>query len=97
MPVYSPTSRSDIPNPAGRTLGTDPIGPHAPTHAMQSPIERLRASIGSVYLGNGEAVDRIICCLVARGHVLIEDVPGVGKTVLASAVARSMNLSLIHI
>ncbi|MBC7771566.1 MAG: MoxR family ATPase [Pyrinomonadaceae bacterium] len=64
---------------------------------MPSPIERLRASIGSVFLGNAEAVDRIICCLIARGHVLIEDVPGVGKTVLASAVARSMNCTFSRI
>lgn len=64
---------------------------------MSSPLERLRASIGSVYLGNPEAIDRIMCCLIARGHVLIEDVPGVGKTVLASAVARSINCAFSRI
>ncbi|MGE4197159.1 MAG: AAA family ATPase [Phycisphaerales bacterium] len=64
---------------------------------MSSPLERLRANIGSVYLGNAEAIDRIMCCLIARGHVLIEDVPGVGKTVLASAVARSINCSFSRI
>ncbi len=65
--------------------------------AMPSPLERLRAAIASVYLGNAEAIDRIMCCLIARGHVLIEDVPGVGKTVLASAVARSINCSFSRI
>jgi MoxR-like ATPase len=60
-------------------------------------IERLRPNITSVYMGNTAAVDRIIVCLMARGHVLIEDVPGVGKTVLANAVARSVACSFTRI
>ncbi|MCH2144134.1 MAG: MoxR family ATPase [Phycisphaerales bacterium] len=56
-----------------------------------SAIERLRDNIISVYMGNTQAVDRIITCLLARGHALIEDVPGVGKTVLANALARSID------
>lgn len=57
---------------------------------MPEAIARLRDNIRSVYLGNEDAVDRLICCLLARGHALIEDVPGVGKTVLATALARSI-------
>ena len=53
----------------------------------------LKENIASVYMGNGAAIDRLIVCLLARGHVLIEDVPGVGKTVLAQALARSVNCS----
>lgn len=60
-------------------------------------IERLRENIVSVYLGNTQAVDRVITCLLARGHVLIEDVPGVGKTVLANALARSIDCSFSRI
>ena len=56
---------------------------------MQDRIEALRSNIVSVYMGNQQAVDRLIVCLLARGHALIEDVPGVGKTVLANALARS--------
>jgi MoxR-like ATPase len=44
-----------------------------------------------------QAVDRLIVCLLARGHVLIEDVPGVGKTVLANALARSIRCSFSRI
>jgi len=44
-------------------------------------------------MGNAAAVDRLIVCLLARGHALIEDVPGVGKTVLARAMARSLDCS----
>ncbi|MCA9291622.1 MAG: AAA family ATPase [Phycisphaerales bacterium] len=60
-------------------------------------IERLRQNIMSVYMGNGAAVDRIIVCLLARGHVLIEDVPGVGKTVLANALAKSIKCTFTRI
>ena len=56
-------------------------------------ISALKENIASVYMGNGAAIDRLIVCLLARGHVLIEDVPGVGKTVLAQALARSVNCS----
>lgn len=53
-------------------------------------LQRLRQNITSVYMGNSAAVDRLLVCLLARGHILVEDVPGVGKTVLASALARSL-------
>ena len=61
------------------------------------PVERLRRNITSVDLGNTAAVDRVILCLLARGHILIEDVPGVGKTVLANALARSVRCSFTRI
>jgi MoxR-like ATPase len=48
-------------------------------------------------MGNVQAVDRLLVCLLARGHVLIEDVPGVGKTVLANALARSIRCSFSRI
>ncbi|MDX1564481.1 MAG: AAA family ATPase, partial [Phycisphaeraceae bacterium] len=41
-------------------------------------------------MGDSRSVDQVIACLLARGHVLIEDVPGVGKTILAQALARSI-------
>ena len=62
-----------------------------------SSIDQLRENITSVYMGNVQAVDRLITCLLARGHVLIEDVPGVGKTVLANALARSIDCSFSRI
>lgn len=58
---------------------------------MLDVIERLRANISRVYFGNTDAVSRIIRCLLSRGHVLIEDVPGVGKTILATTIARSID------
>ncbi|MEZ6233470.1 MAG: AAA family ATPase [Phycisphaerales bacterium] len=56
-------------------------------------IARLRESVGRVFLGHAAVLDDVLVCLLARGHLLIEDVPGVGKTVLASAVAKSIDCS----
>jgi MoxR-like ATPase len=54
-------------------------------------IDRLRANIRTVFLGHSRAVDLLLIGLLARGHVLIEDVPGVGKTVLAKSLAKSID------
>ncbi len=53
-------------------------------------IERLRANLGRVIIGKRRELDLAIMALMARGHILIEDVPGVGKTMLARAIARSI-------
>jgi len=60
-------------------------------------VDALRTNIEQVFIGNTEAIDRMIACLLARGHALIEDVPGVGKTVLATALARSISGSFSRI
>jgi MoxR-like ATPase len=60
-------------------------------------IDRLRDNIRTVFLGHGRAVDLLLIGLLARGHVLIEDVPGVGKTVLAKALARSIDCKFSRI
>ena len=65
--------------------------------SMLDALDTLRSTISGVYLGDPASIDRLICCLLARGHALIEDVPGVGKTLLASAVARSLDCSFSRI
>lgn len=64
---------------------------------MRAGLDALRENIAQAYLGRAEPIDRLICCLLARGHALIEDVPGVGKTVLASALARSIDCDFSRI
>jgi MoxR-like ATPase len=54
---------------------------------------RLRTSISSIIRGKDEAIELVLTALLARGHVLVEDVPGVGKTTLAHTLARSINCS----
>jgi MoxR-like ATPase len=54
-------------------------------------IQRLRDSISSALLGKPDAVRLSIVALLAEGHILIEDAPGVGKTVLAKALSRSLD------
>jgi MoxR-like ATPase len=60
-------------------------------------LERLHSSIVRVIRGKAEIVDALIAALLARGHVLLEDVPGVGKTTLAQALARSLDLEFHRI
>ena len=60
-------------------------------------IDRLRDNIRTVFLGHARAVDLLLIGLLARGHVLIEDVPGVGKTVLAKSLARSIDCKFTRI
>lgn len=59
--------------------------------------QRIRKNIETVFFGKTEVVDMLITAFLARGHVLLEDVPGTGKTILARAFASSLNLSFSRI
>ncbi|HEY7368784.1 MAG TPA: MoxR family ATPase [Thermoanaerobaculia bacterium] len=60
-------------------------------------ITRLRQNIQLVYRGEPKVIDLLLAALLSRGHVLIEDVPGVGKTTLARALGRSLSLEFRRI
>ncbi|NLG04282.1 MAG: MoxR family ATPase [Clostridia bacterium] len=56
----------------------------------QELLKQMKKSINHVFVGKEDIVNRVIICLIAGGHVLLEDVPGVGKTTLAATLTKSM-------
>ena len=71
------------------TLDNVPTARHA-QHAVE---EQARESLGKIILRKNEQISLALACLLARGHLLIEDLPGLGKTMLAQALARVLGLS----
>ena len=63
----------------------------------QSEIAAVLAQISRVILGKDSQIRLCLACLLARGHLLIEDIPGVGKTTLAHAIAKTLGLSFQRI
>ncbi len=65
-----------------------------PTAATQRRVLRAaREALGRIILGKDEQIALALACLLARGHLLIEDLPGLGKTMLAQSLARVLGLS----
>jgi MoxR-like ATPase len=60
--------------------------------AAGASLQRALRQVGSIILGKDRQIRLTLACLLARGHLLIEDLPGVGKTTLAHALARSVGL-----
>jgi MoxR-like ATPase len=65
--------------------------------AATASLAKLRENVALAYRGEPRAVDLLLTALLSRGHVLIEDVPGVGKTTLARALGRSLSLDFRRI
>jgi len=63
----------------------------------RSALDRLRENVRLIYRGDPRAVELAVTALLSRGHILIEDVPGVGKTTLARALGRSLSLEFRRI
>jgi MoxR-like ATPase len=68
-----------------------------PTVVSRGPIQRVIEAAGSIILGKETQLRLAFACLLARGHLLIEDLPGVGKTTLAHVLARSLGLEFQRI
>lgn len=66
-------------------------------NSVQEKVNRLKNNIEQVIFGKNETIEFAITCLLARGHLLIEDVPGVGKTSLAHYLASSLHLKFKRI
>jgi MoxR-like ATPase len=65
--------------------------------AIQADINRAIAVIDAIILGKSLQVRLAVCCLLARGHCLVEDLPGVGKTILSQSIARVFGLQFNRI
>jgi len=80
-------------------LGGPQVVPVAPAPVPDLPAQLAQtfntvvASVRSAYVGRDATVRLALCCLMAEGHLLVEDHPGVGKTTLAKALARSLGLT----
>ena len=68
-------------------------GPDARDASTAALVEGALARLGEIILGKETQLRLCLACLLARGHLLIEDIPGVGKTTLAHALARTLGLS----
>ena len=77
----------------GTTIETLPLG----KEGYRAALDRSRAALGSIILGKDGQISLALACLLARGHLLIEDLPGLGKTMLAQALARVLGLSFRRI
>jgi MoxR-like ATPase len=76
------------------------VASRAPADPVASPRDfwnRLRAAVGEAVVGDEEPLRLLAVALLAEGHALIEDVPGVGKTLLAHAFARALGLSFARV
>ena len=64
---------------------------------VQAKAAQIRQNIEKVIVGKGDVIEKVLTALLSQGHVLLEDVPGTGKTMLAKSIARSVNVSFKRI
>ena len=75
----------------------DPFAPRDDLAPLADTVDRLRAEVGKLIVGQEAFVDEVIAAILAGGHVLIEGVPGVAKTLTAKLVARASGLDYSRI
>src|SRR5213082_3171531 len=86
------SQNESLPGLFQKTMNMNRIEINQSASVAADTIARLERSIQSVIRGKNEVIQLALVTLFSRGHLLIEDVPGVGKTTLAHALARSLGL-----
>ncbi|MDV3470046.1 MoxR family ATPase [Stenotrophomonas sp. C3(2023)] len=82
---------SPVPPPLGAV--PPPLTPlHPGSAALVERVDAIREAVGRAFIGQPEVLDQILTALLAGGHVLIEGVPGLGKTLLVRALAQALEL-----
>src|ERR1700744_1704736 len=64
---------------------------------LSSAVEQIKASLGQIIVGQQDSIDLLIAGIVADGHILIEGVPGVAKTLTAKLLAKSIDVQYLRI
>jgi MoxR-like ATPase len=85
------------PTPGPIIVHSSPQATGANVSAIFRHLQELESALGGVIRGNGEAVHMALVALLSEGHLLIEDVPGVGKTTMAHALANSIHCTFHRI
>src|SRR5262245_18310887 len=94
-PIAEPAVRTSAARGGGASYPAPMPTSLAPDVAQT--LVAVRDRVGSVFLGKPEAIRLALIALLADGHLLLEDVPGVGKTLLGKALARSLSCTFNRI
>src|SRR2546423_9922821 len=78
-------------------LYNESVGSEAALQSAVSKLNQVRQEIAKVIVGQQDVVDGVLICLLASGHVLLEGVPGLGKTTLLRTLARALHLKYSRI
>src|SRR5258708_1051254 len=73
------------------------VQPDAALQIATSQLKKVREEIGKIIVGQQDVVDGVLICLLAGGHVLLEGVPGLGKTTLLRTLSRVLHLKYSRI
>ena len=90
LPAYAQDAKEE----AGRRMrnSADPMQDMEKGHAMRQNVEAALSQVKNVILGKDDVIEKVFMAVLAQGHVLLDDVPGVGKTTMALAFAKSLGL-----